>query len=55
VLVVAVWWERDHVDGFRARVSTVGGDGHMLTLGVTTERAQTVEIVRQWLEPLGGG
>lgn len=53
VLAVTVWFEADHDDGFRARVSSIGEDGAMQMLGVTTVREQVIDLVRQWLESVG--
>jgi hypothetical protein len=55
VLAIAVWCDSDHLDGFRARVSTVDADGQLSVLGVTTDRDEATAWVRQWLAPLCDG
>jgi hypothetical protein len=55
VLAIAVWCEPDHVNGFRARVSTVDTDGHLSVLGVTTDNTQATALARQWLQVICDG
>ncbi len=50
VLAISVWFEADHVAGFRARVSSVAEDGQPAVLGVTTRPQQVTDLVREWLE-----
>lgn len=53
VLAVTVWFEADHDNGFRARVSSIDEDGVQAVLGVTTVREKVIDLVREWLESMG--
>jgi hypothetical protein len=52
LLAVSVWFEPGHERAFRARVRTLGSDGQMTLVGVTSSREEVTEMVGQWLEAL---
>lgn len=52
LLAVSVWFELGHESGFRARVRSMGSDGQMTVVGVTSNRAKVTEMVGEWLESL---
>lgn len=52
VLVVSVWFEPAHRDGFRARLRSLDPDGRTVVLGAATSRAKVTDLVGQWLASL---
>ena len=55
LLVVSVWFEPGHHDGFRARLRSLGADGQMAAVGAASNRAKVTEMVGDWLDSLDSG
>jgi alkanesulfonate monooxygenase SsuD/methylene tetrahydromethanopterin reductase-like flavin-dependent oxidoreductase (luciferase family) len=48
-MVIRVWTEEAHKDGFRARLTFTAGDGTDASVALAGDPEQVVEAVRNWL------